>query len=417
MHLTDLHLALLGVAAVLLASLFGYGKWKERQALRKLDAEVRGRIGDPLLDPQAVPKAAALAVDNPAADVASSVEVTDVPMSVLRGGRREPRLEPRFEPGITPRLEPRLASDGDLHDIPGTEVNERSGPPAEGGRRVASLPPAPARHGAVPAAPAAWVEDPKIDWVIELRCTHAVDGVALIDAALPLARLGSPLPMFLVAWDARSQQWVEPDRFGFYMELLVATQLASRASRLDQIAASRFIAVVQQMAVALDADFDVPDVRQMVSMAEQLDQTVARFDVTIGLTLVHDGQDAAWDRSRIGAAAERAGLTQFEPARWELTDAAGATVVTLTAHDPAGGRLTLDLDVPLAPVAANPLKTLFLVGEGLARDLDARLVDDNGRLVTASSIDDVAPQLDALHAEMQAAAIKPGGARAQRLYG
>lgn len=417
MQLTDLHLALLGVAVVLLASLFGYGKWKERQAMRKLDAEVRGGIGDPLLDRPAAPRAAAPAVDNPEAEVASSVEVTDVPMSVLRGSRLEPRLEPRFEPGITPNLAPRLASDVDLPDISGTEVNEQSGPPAEGGRRAASLPPAPTRHGAVQAAAAAWVEDPKIDWVIELRCAHAVDGVALIDAALPLARLGSPLPMFLVAWDARSQQWVEPDRFGFYMELLVATQLASRAGRLDQIAASRFIAVVQQMAVALDADFDVPDVRQMVSMAEQLDQTVARFDVTIGLTLVHDGQDVAWDRSRIGAAAERAGLTPFEPARWELTDAAGATVITLTAHDPAGGRLTLDLDVPLAPVAANPLKTLFMVGQELAHDLGARLVDDNGRLVTASSIDEVAPQLDALHAEMQEAGIKPGGARAQRLYG
>lgn len=419
MQLTDLHLALLGVAVALLAGLFGYGKWKERQAMRKLDAEVRGRIGDPLLDPQAFPTAAASAVDNPEAEVASSVEVTDVPMSVLRGGRLEPRLEPRIEPGINPRLEPRFATARDLPDGAGADTDEPSSTPAEGERRSASLPPAPARHGASPAAPAAaaWVEDPKIDWVIELRCTHAVDGVALIDAALPLARLGSPLPMFLVAWDARSQQWVEPDRFGFYMELLVATQLASRAGRLDQIAASRFIAVVQQMAVALDADFDVPDVRQMVSMAEQLDQTVARFDVTIGLTLVHDGQDAAWDRSRLGAAAERAGLTQFEPARWELTDAAGATVVTLTAHDPAGGRLTLDLDVPLAPVAANPLKTLFVAGEGLARDLGARLVDDNGRLVSASSMDDVAPQLDALHAEMRAAGIEPGGARAQRLYG
>jgi hypothetical protein len=44
------------------------------------------------------------------------------------------------------------------------------------------------------------------------------------------------------------------------------------------------------------------------------------------------------------------------------------------------------------------------------------LVDDNGRPVTAASIDDVAPQLEALYAEMRAAAIEPGGARAQRLY-
>jgi hypothetical protein len=93
MQLTDLHLALLGVAVVLLASLFGYGKWKERQAMRKLDAEVRGGIGDPLLDRQAAPRAAAPAVDNPEAEVASSVEVTDVPMSVLRGSRLAPGLQ------------------------------------------------------------------------------------------------------------------------------------------------------------------------------------------------------------------------------------------------------------------------------------------------------------------------------------
>jgi hypothetical protein len=408
MQLSDLHIALLGAAAVLLAVLFGYGKWKERQALRKLDASVRGNVGDPLLDPQSPARPPGAVDDVPPAP---AVEVTDLPMSVLRGGRLEPRFEPRLEPRFDSR------SDGDDRDA---ELAPQQRAAAETTHRASPLPPAPAGHGGPQGSHAggasAWVEDPKIDWVIELRCTHAVDGVALIDAALPLARLGSPLPMFLVAWDPRSQQWVEPDRFGFYMELLVATQLASRAGRLDQIAASRFIAVVQQMAVSLDADFDVPDVRQMVSMAEQLDQTVARFDVTIGLTLAHDGQGPAWDLSRIGIAAAAVGMTPFEATRWELADDNGATVVTLTAHEPAGVRLTLDLDVPLAPVAAGPLKTLYALGERLARDLGAHLVDDNGRPVTAASIDEVAPQLEALYAEMRAAAIEPGGARAQRLY-
>ena len=411
MQLSDLHIALLGSAAVLLVALFGYGKWKERQALRKLDASVRGNVGDPLLDPQPPARmtGAAAAIDD--APPAPSVEVTDLPMSVLRGGRLEPRFEPRLEPRFDRRSD---------DDDGNAELATQPGTASEAAPRASSLPPAPTGHGSLPGGhaggAAAWVEDPKIDWVIELRCTHAVDGVALIDAALPLARLGSPLPLFLVAWDPRSQQWVEPDRFGFYMELLVATQLASRAGRLDPIAASRFIAVVQQMAVGLDADFDVPDVRQMVSMAEQLDQTVARFDVTIGLTLAHDGQGPAWDLTRIGVAAAGAGFTQFEAARWELTDANGATVVTLTAHDPAGARLTLDLDVPLAPVSASPLATLYSAGERLARDLGALLVDDNSRPVTAASINEVAPQLDALYAEMRAAAIEPGGARAQRLY-
>jgi hypothetical protein len=396
MQLSDLHLALLGAAAVLLVALFGFGKWKERQVMRRLGDSVRGNVGDPLLDPRPAAGAASPPAQSDPAVPESTVEVTDLPMSALRGGRVEPRL--------APRLEPRFDPPGDDDEAP---MLPAGAPVASG------LPPAQPRDAAVAAA---WVEDPKIDWVIELRCAHAVDGVALIDAALPLARLGSPLPMFLVAWDPRSQQWVEPDRFGFYMELLVATQLASRAGHLDTIAASRFVAVVQQMAVALDADFDVPDVRQMVAMAEQLDQTVARFDVTIGLTLAPEDGAAMPDLARVGAAAARIGLEHVEPTRWELGDASGATVVTLTAHAAPGPRLTLDLDVPLAPVAADPLRTLFSQGEVLARELDARLVDDNGRPVTAASMSDVAPQLEALYAQMRAAGIEPGGARAQRLY-
>jgi len=396
MQLSDLHLALLGAAAVLLVALFGYGKWKERQVMRRLGDSVRGNVGDPLLDPRPAAGAASPPSQPVPAVPESTVEVTDLPMSALRGGRVEPRLAPRLEPRFDP------------------SGNDDEAPPLPAGGAVASgLPPAPSRDASIAAA---WVEDPKIDWVIELRCAHAVDGVALIDAALPLARLGSPLPMFLVAWDPRSQQWVEPDRFGFYMELLVATQLASRAGHLDTIAASRFIAVVQQMAVALDADFDVPDVRQMVAMADQLDQTVVRFDVTIGLTLAPEPGAALPDLAQVGAAAARSGLVEVGSARWELCDASGAAVVTLIAHAAPARRLTLELDVPLAPVAADPLRTLFAQGEVLARELGVRLVDDNGRPVTAASMTDVAPQLEALYAEMRAAGIEPAGARAQRLY-
>ena len=49
--MSDLHLALLLLAAVLLVLLIGYNKWQERRALERLDSTLRSGVGDALLEP------------------------------------------------------------------------------------------------------------------------------------------------------------------------------------------------------------------------------------------------------------------------------------------------------------------------------------------------------------------------------
>ncbi len=389
--MSDLHIALLILAGVLLVLLFAYNKWHERRMLRRLDASLRDGVSDALLQPTAAagavrpsPANSAAASPAPTAEpqpVSSVVQVTDLPLSALYGGR----VEPRF---------------GTLPDNPAVMAVPVDGGPAAGAQ------------GSGPAP--RWVEDPLLDWVLELRCSHAVDGVSVFDAAAPLAHLESGLPLFLVAWDARHQQWVEPDRFGFYTELLVATQVAHRRHKLDEIEASRFIAVIQQVAMALDADFDAPDVKRVVEMARDLDQLCARFDVQIGMTL--DTTGAQWDPQRVARAAQAAKLTAVSATRWERLTADGAPVFSLRAAAYPASRLSLELDVPLAPVAADPLRELFKASDTLAMELGARVIDDNGRPVNAASLAGIAEQLDGLYAEMTAAGIEPGSARARRLY-
>ncbi len=355
--MSDLQLALLVLAAVLLVALYGYGKWQERQAARRMEQSLRGGLGDALLEPP------------PAADVAA----------------RAPAQ----------RIEPRLTLPA---ETPGAEAP----------------PPAPL---ALSGLSSHWNEDPLLDCVLELRCAHAVDGVAVIDAAVPLSQLALPLPVFLVAWDARAQQWVQPDRFGFYTELLVAVQMANRRHALNQIEASRFVAAVQQLALALDADFDPPEVDRMVAAARDLDRLCAQFDVQIGLTL--QASSGACDAHALRAAIEDAGLVQAGETRWQrLADgAAGALpLFTLECGALPTDRMALELDVPLAPPAAAPLTALFAAAELLAARLGARIVDDNGRALHPGSMPAIAEQLDRLYAEMRAAGIEPGSPRAQRLY-
>lgn len=401
--MSDLHLALLGVAGVLLAALFGYNKWQERRVLRELDASLRGNAGDPLLRPTVarvrVPPAAA-ATDGAGADdlgveaahaPTPAVEVTDLPLSALYGRGREGRVEPRLDL-------PPLAGDVDAHVEPTEDQGDDDAPGAA--------------HGE--AATPRWVEDPMIDWVLELRCSHAVDGVAVFDAAAPLARLDSTLPLFLVVWDARSQQWVEPDRFGFYSELLVAVQMAHRSRTLDEITASRFVAVVQQIAMGLDADFDVPDVKRVVATADELDRLLARFDVQIGITLQSTG--GPWAPARVAQAASAAHMLPAGSDRWERLDESGQPMFSLRSDPARPDALALELDVPLVPIRDEPLRALLKAADLLAMELSARLIDDNGRPVNAASLSGIAEQLDALYAEMRGAGIEPGGARARRLY-
>ena len=57
------------------------------------------------------------------------------------------------------------------------------------------------------------------------------------------------MPTHLAVWDAKSQQWTAPDRFGFYSELLASVQMATRRQVLSEIEASRFVSAVQQIAL------------------------------------------------------------------------------------------------------------------------------------------------------------------------
>lgn len=364
--MSDLQIALLVLALVLLALLIGYNKWQERRALHRLDTTLRSGVGDALLEPAPVEK---------------PLSAAPLPAS---------RIEPTF--GSLPPVPPPSAEEFDEPTIP------------------ADLAVAPEREATL----AGWIEDPMLDCVFELRCTHAVDGVTALDAIAGLQRQRFVLPVHVAAWDARTQQWVHPDRFGFYTELLVAIQMANRRLSLDEVEASRFLAAVQQIAVALDADFDAPDVARLVNLATDLRDTSSQFDVQIGLTLM--GAGGPWTVERLGAVAAKAELVAAGPGKWHRLDEENRPLFTFGTASLLKDRLTLELDVPLAPAAAQPLRHMFAAASVVALDLGAQIVDDNGQPVNAASLASVERKLEDLYERMRQAGYEPGSPRALRLY-
>lgn len=366
--MNDLQLALLAVAAALLVGLFAWSKWQERRALRSFQKSLTAGVEDALL--------------NPAAGETDFRRALDAALNA-------PRREPTFDPG--------------------------PGAAAPASAASAELGPADAQAEGEADATPDWVEDPMLDCVLELRCVHAVDGVAVFDAAAPLAQSQLPLPLHLVAWDARTQRWVRPDRFGFYTELLVAVQLAHRRVQLGPIEVARFLSAVQQVALRLDADVDAPDGSHIEALAADLGEICARFDVQVGLTL--ESTSGPWDGVRLAHAAAMCGLQHTDGHRWERRDASGRLLFRLMPLSLLTDRLMLELDVPLAPVDDDPLRLMFNAALQMSSALHARLVDDNGRPIDAASLAAIEAQLQALVTDMRAAGIEPGGTRAARLYG
>jgi hypothetical protein len=399
--LSELQLALIAVAALVLLALYVNGKWQERRLTRRLRERMHGGVGDALLRnlpdrerplepflPRAAPAPAVAGAGASKASAAMSPAATAEARSFFADALADEQHEEPDERG---------ESDGD---------DGRENTAAQVTSQVLRSPANLLRSD--------WAEDPLLDCSLEIRCTRAVDGVSVIDAASILGRAPWRLPVHFVVWDGRHQQWVLPDRFGYYNDALASIQLADRRGRLEEEELHRFVRTVQELAARLDADVDVPDPARLLEQALQLDRLCARFDVRIGLTVENLG--AAWTGPQLRNAAHEAEFVAVDNQTWVRQGEHSEAMYRLLASPAPAHAVTLELDIALAPVGARAFRNMVESAQALARILGGRVVDDNGHVIDAPSLDAIEAQLVQVYEDMRGAGIEPGSARARRLY-
>jgi hypothetical protein len=424
---SELQLALLALAVLLLLALYVHGRWQERRLLHRMRDRLHGGVGDALLQAAAAPRRQ---------DPRAFGELRGEPRT-LGGDSAGPSGAGAAEPGAAPRpVAPGAASLGSARAADATDSTADAyaidgaadGSPDEDAAPFVIAPrEALAAESAEPEVtsealrtPASmlrpdWAEDPLLDCSLEIRCARAVDGVSVIDAASVLAHTPWRLPVHFVVWDGRAQQWVLPDRFGYYTDALASLQLADRRTRIDGAELERFVQVVQRIAAALDADVDAPDTARLLVMADDLDRLCARFDIRIGLTVESTGPH--WTGPQLRNAAQETGFVPTSAQRWVWCDPQGEALFGMQVDPARMNRLSLELDVAAAPPQARAFRSMVECAWTLAEVLGARVVDDNGALIEARSVDAIDAQLAQVHAEMREAGIEPGSVRARRLYG
>ena len=233
-------------------------------------------------------------------------------------------------------------------------------------------------------------------------------------------------PIHWEALDPTQGDWEQPSPQRRYRRIRAGMQLASRAGPATAEDIGAFCLALQEVALALGAELDLPDPEDAVRRASELDRFCAEVDVQVGLNVVAaDGE--TFPGTKIRALAESAGMQYGKDGRFHRLSDAGGELFGMANIEPmpfhaetmrtiATRGVTIVLDVPRAPAAAATFRAFIDFARQAEQSLGGALVDDNRKPIDKAALDSIAAQLEALHAAMSAHGIAPGGALALRLF-
>jgi len=267
------------------------------------------------------------------------------------------------------------------------------------------------------------VVDSRLDCIVPLTLGEAVTGDRVIPFAVRLRRAGSK-PVFVEGCDTQGQ-WGALRPGARYESLRVAVQLANRSGALNELEFSEFVGSVHQLADALDASADFPDMGAVVQMARELDGFAAQCDAQLSVNVLTDG--APWSGSYVQAVASQDGmLLSRDGTRFVKLDAQQNPVFTMTFENmnflrddltyKGGQMITLLLDVPVADEDILPWRLMCDYARSLAQRIGARVVDDQRRVLPDASMQAIDDRLMTLYARLEQAGLPAGSTAARRLF-
>ncbi len=268
--------------------------------------------------------------------------------------------------------------------------------------------------------------DPLIDAIAMLRLESAVSGELALMHLPPTRRAGTK-PFLIEGLNAETGEFELPAPGQRYTEFQAGVQMANRSGALNEIEYSEFVQKLQGFAESVGAMVDLPDMLEVVAHARELDAFASAQDAQLAVVL--RANEAAWTVGYLQQAAGRHGFVPgVLPGRLVLPGAEeGAPPVLVLgfdaqaalADDPsvaAVRSVTLSLDVPQTPEAAEPYPAWQDAARRLAAEIDATVCDDAGRAITLQAFVGIGEDLKALYQALQQRDLAAGSPAARRLF-
>jgi len=375
--MTDLQTSLIVIGAVIVGGVISYNKWQEYKAKKSVERAFSSSHDDVLMG----------------------------------AGERPSPDEERREPGFA-SADAKFDTRGDYEAIQQEAIDQ-------------DLPADAAAIGSLDAAPvelATAVEerdlpvDYLIDCTIPLTPVMQLRGEKVLAASQTLRHVGGkPVHFIGQRMDAK---WEAITHGGVYKALTAGVQLANRSSALNELEYSEFVMKLRQIADDLDADPDVPDMTEVMASSRALHHFVTEYDAKLSVNVRTNG--APWSVTTLLAALERQGFDVRPEGRLVMPDGEGGVLFSLSTNvtlaEETTSHLTLLLDVPVVAPARDGFGAMIACARALSTRLDGTVVDDGNQPLADTALSEIAGQLEAFYADMDAADIPAGSARALRLF-
>jgi hypothetical protein len=376
--MSDLQLGLAVIGVIVIVAVIAYNKWQEARLAKRAEREFGSRHDDVL--------------------VSGVSAVPDVQQPEPDGSPDLAMAPPRTE-----RVE---------HTLGELDVDAPPAPPAT----------------PFPGDP--WPDhvalDHRVDCIATLECARPVAGTDALAAARALVDEGLVKPVRWEGGDAAGDAWgaIVPD--GRYAAIRAGLQLADRNGPVSEADLGAFIAGMQEVALALAAELDVPDPEAALAQAESLDGFCADVDVQIGLNVIATATQP-FAGTKLRALAEAGGLRLGEDGVFRRLDDSGHELFSMVNGEDAPFRpevlralttqgVTVTLDVPRAPGSVSTFRLYLDFAHQLEQALGGMLVDDNKKPIGQAALERIGRQLERIYAAMEARGIPAGSPTAQRLF-
>ncbi|MEP6874044.1 MAG: cell division protein FtsZ [Burkholderiales bacterium] len=268
--------------------------------------------------------------------------------------------------------------------------------------------------------------DALIDSIATLVLEAPISGAVAL-THLPTTRRAGGKPFLIEGLNSESGDWEFPAAGQHYGEFQAGVQLANRTGALNEIEFSEFVQKVQVFADGIGAFAQFPDMLEAVAAARELDHFAGEHDAQLAVRL--QASAAAWSVGYIQQHAGRHGFVPgVVPGRLVLPsqEEGAPPVLTLTfdsqaalADDPnlsAVRDVTLSFDVPQTEPTVQPFAAWQSSAQALALGMDASIVDDNGRPLSADGFGAIGNELGQLYAALEGRDLAAGSAAARRLF-
>lgn len=267
--------------------------------------------------------------------------------------------------------------------------------------------------------------DPNIDCVVALKFELLIKGAELLEK---MAHWPS-VPQYRIACEGLREldekfSWEQIESTHVYRELQVSMQLANRRGPVSKEDLADFLGLAAQLASEVDAEIDLPPIQNVLSDAQDLDHFAVQCDIQLSFSVVPNM--ISWSTKEVetvltknGFLLSRDGLFFNHFSQNQLLFKAQIPGLNFLTDDLQTQRIKsiiFALDVPLVPNECHAFTKMYKSSAAIASELDGRVLDDNGNVLEANSIDVIIAQLEPIYALMQERQILPGSASALRLF-